>query len=172
MSSVMRVATLLLMAVSAVSVQAHEQRASVTRITLNERNGNLEVMHRFAIHDVEHAGGKLFGESLDVLGEASDRQRFENYVHGQFSLSDQDGNAIALTPVGNEVDGRYLWVYAETTMPSELTSLVVYHGALHEVWSGQSNLVNVAIGGEIKSATFVPGSGPTTIRLQSGEDRR
>ena len=167
MSPALRLSALLMMALLAFGAQAHEQRASVTRVQFNERTGNLEVMHRFLIHDVEHAGGKLFGESVDVLGNESDRQRFEDYAHEQFSITDQDGRDIALTPVGNEIDGRYLWVYAETAMPSGLTGVVVYQGALHEVWSTQSNLVNVGFDGEVKSATFLRGSQPAEIALRA-----
>jgi hypothetical protein len=34
-------------------------------------------MHRFLLHDAEHASRELFGGSFDLLGSREDRDRFE-----------------------------------------------------------------------------------------------
>lgn len=166
MITTVRWVTLLLLTVCGVlSVSAHEQNAAVTRVSLNERTGNIEVMHRFSVHDLEHAGRKLFNRSVNLLENEADRQRFADYVHSRFSLADQNGAELRLEPVGHELDGRYLWVYSEIKIPKELSKLAVFHEALLEVWPTQSNLVNVEVGDSIKSATFVRGSSVATIAL-------
>lgn len=154
-------ATLLL----ATPLAAHQQKEAITRVLFNPRTGNIEVMHRFLLHDTEHASRKLFGGKANLLGSAADRNRFENYVHGRFSLKDQDGATIALKPVGNELDGRYLWVYAEAPIPVGLTALTLAHDALRDVWPEQVNLVNVERDKTVKSATFDRGRREATIRF-------
>jgi hypothetical protein len=146
---------------------AHQQKESITRMLFNERTGNIEVMHRFYIHDAEHASRSLFGNSADLLGESRDRDRFEGYVHKQFTLADQNGETIALTPVGNELEGEFLWIYAEAPIPEGLTAVTLSHQALRDVWPEQSNLVNVEREGRIHSATFGRGSGEITLKLSS-----
>ena len=144
---------------------AHQMKESVTRVLFNPRTGNIEVMHRFLLHDAEHATRELFGGDADLLGSSADRDRFESYVHGRFSLADQDGAVIALVPVGNEIDGRYLWVYAEAPIPAGLISLTVSHDALRDVWPEQVNLVNVERNQNTRSATFHSGRREATIRF-------
>jgi hypothetical protein len=145
------------------SAFAHQQKEAITRVLFNPRTGNIEVMHRFLLHDVEHASEALFGTSADLLKNAEDRDRFEDYVHKRFGLTDQDGTPIALTPVGNEIEGRFLWVYAEAPIPEALSALNIAHSALHDAWSEQTNLVNIERGSDVRSALFQDGSGEITI---------
>ncbi len=147
------------------SLAAHQQKESLTRVLFNERTGNIEVMHRFLLHDAEHASRKLFGGEADLLGSATDRDRFERYVHKRFSLADQDGSAVRLTRVGNEIDGDHLWVYAEAPIPESLSALTLSQDALLDIWPDQVNLVNVERGKTVRSATFKVGSDAATIRF-------
>ena len=161
-----RFSTLLLATLILVTpLPAHQQKESLTRVLFNPRTGNIEVMHRFLLHDAEHASRELFGGEADLLGSAADRDRFESYAHARFSLIDQDGDAITLVSVGNEIDGRYLWVYAEAPIPGGLTALTLSHDALRDVWPEQVNLVNVERDKTVRSATFNRGRREATIRF-------
>lgn len=160
---VRRIAILALTWTLVSSAFAHQQKEAITRVLFNPRTGNIEVMHRFLLHDVEHASKTLFGESADLLQNPADRDRFEHYVQKRFVLTDQDGAPLPLTPVGNEIEGRFLWVYAETVIPKALTALRISHSALHDVWSEQTNLVNVERADDVRSALFQGGSGEVTI---------
>ena len=144
---------------------AHQQKESVTRVLFNPRTGNIEVMHRFLLHDAEHASRKLFDGEADLLGSAADRDRFCSYVHARFTLRDQDGDAIALMAVGNEIDSHYLWVYAEAPIPVGLTALTLSHDVLRDVWPEQLNLVNVERDKTVRSATFDRGRREATIHF-------
>lgn len=156
---------LLLTLLPASPLGAHQQKEAITRVLFNPRTGHIEVMHRFLLHDAEHAVRKLFGGKADVLGSAEDRNRFERYVHSRFSMQDPDGAVISLAPVGNEIDGRFLWVYAEAPIPEGLTALTLSHDALRDVWSEQVNLVNVERDGTVRSATFDRGRREATIEF-------
>ena len=144
---------------------AHQQKEAITRVLFNARTGNIEVMHRVLLHDAEHAMQRRFGTTFDLIGRASDRDAFERYVHGRFSLSDQTGMALTLAPVGSELDHDYLWVYAETAIPDGLSSLTITHDVLRDVWATQSNLVNVERDGKIRSAVFNGGQPEITMDL-------
>lgn len=145
--------------------EAHQRKEAVTRVLFNERTGNIEVMHRFLLHDAEHAMRQRLGTSFDLLGSVEDRSRFEAYVHDRFALADQDRREIALTPVGNEIENEFLWVYAQTGIPEGLTALTIAHDVLRDVWASQSNLVNVERDREVRSATFDGSSAEVTIRF-------
>jgi hypothetical protein len=144
---------------------AHQQKEAITRVLFNPRTHNIEVMHRFLLHDVEHAVQALRKGKADILESKTDRDFFSNYVHQRFSIADQDGRILPLAPVGNEIEGRFLWVYAETAIPGEITALRLRHEALRDIWPEQVNLVNVEVNGAVKSATFMGGSTELTITV-------
>ena len=151
--------------VPAAPTTAHQQKESITRVLFNARTGNIEVMHRFLLHDAEHASRRLFGEGADLLSNPADCDRFEHYVHQRFALADQDGAAIALKPVGNEIDTRFLWVYAEAEIPEGLTALEISHDALRDLWPEQTNLVNIERGKTVRSAIFNGESRALTVHF-------
>lgn len=156
--------------ITALPAGAHQQKESITRVLFNSRTGNIEVMHRFYVHDAEHAVKAIFGTDADVLGSEASRKRFSAYVHERFQLRDQDGLLLPLTPVGHEIDGRFLWVYAETPMRDDLTSLTLVHDALRELWPDQVNLVNVEQNGDTQSALFAGSKRQVTVRLGQTPD--
>lgn len=166
MSLALRPVALLAILLLALPTAAHQQKESITRVLFNPRTGNIEVMHRFLLHDAEHASRELLGESADLIGNPADRDRFEDYVHQRFSLADQDGAPIALTPVGNEIENRFLWIYAEAPVPEGLTALTLSHDALRDLWPDQVNLVNIERDRDIQSALFDGGSDELTIRFR------
>src|SRR5210317_945521 len=82
---------------------AHQQKEAITRVLFNPRTANIEVMHRFLLHDAEHAVKQLLDADADILNSESTRKSFADYVYAHFSMSDQDGNPINLAPVGHEI---------------------------------------------------------------------
>ena len=159
-------ASLLPMALLVVSqAWTHQQKEAITRVLFNPRTSNIEVMHRFLLHDAEHAVKELRKSEANILDSKDDREFFSGYVHRRFAIHDQDGRALPLEPVGYEIEGRFLWVYAETAIPAEVSSLTIRHDALRDIWPEQANLVNVERNGDVKSATFMHGSRELTIEL-------
>lgn len=144
---------------------AHQAKEAVTRVLFNPRTGNIEIMHRFLIHDAEHAVREIFGTEADLLGSEASRAQFAEHVGQRFRLADQDGRTLTLSPVGHEIDGKYLWVYSEAPSPADLTALNVTHDALRDLWPAQSNLVTVERGDESQSALFAGGTNSVTLVL-------
>ena len=56
------------------AVLAHQQKAAETTVLFNKNSGQLEVMHRFYLHDTEHAVQKLFDKSADILRLAAGKK--------------------------------------------------------------------------------------------------
>lgn len=134
------------------SVNAHEQKAALTKVVFNDRTQNIEVMHRLSLHDAEHAATALWNNA--DLNNAETRQNLANYVRSRFSIKDEQNENLALVAVGEEIDGIYLWVYHEAPMATALGKLTIENRIFFEFWDDQSNLVNIENGDKISSFTF------------------
>jgi hypothetical protein len=137
-----------------VTANAHQQKIAISTILFNPSTKNIEVMHRFNIHDAEHAVKEIFGKNADIIASAATKQQFSDYVNQRFSMRNQAGETLPLTLVGHELDGKYFWVYQETAQPTELQSLSVIHNALRDLWPEQVNTINIEGRGELKTLTF------------------
>ncbi|MDX1391509.1 MAG: DUF6702 family protein [Rheinheimera sp.] len=146
--------SLLLMAGFACQVGAHEMKSALTKVLFNPRSGNIEVMHRFYVHDAEHGVKQLFDKSADLLNSADTQQTFSQYVSEHFALARPNGEPIVLNLVGGQLDGRFFWVYQEAAMPQALTGLRIRHSALQALWPTQINTVNIEGQGAVKSLSF------------------
>ncbi|MEM7706746.1 MAG: DUF6702 family protein [Pseudomonadota bacterium] len=137
---------------------AHEQKAAVTTIENNPRTGKVEVIHRFLLHDVEHAARDLGWPSSDLLSNPEDQARFAAYVASRFQVGLRDRGPVSLDLVGQEAEGRYLWVYQEHSGDLKLGSLVVSNTVLRAIWPEQHHLVNVKLVDEVRSLLFTAGT--------------
>ncbi|HET8816340.1 MAG TPA: DUF6702 family protein [Pseudidiomarina sp.] len=137
------------------SATAHQLKTAVTTVLFNERTGNIEVMHRFNLHDAEHAVAMLFdSKRADIHDNAKTRAQFAGYVMERFQLATLTGERLALVPVGQQIDGANIWVYQEVAMPKSLAGLKLKHQALQDIWASQQNLVNIEGRGPLQSLTF------------------
>jgi hypothetical protein len=147
-------ACLVVLAACSGQLAAHEMKAALTKLVFNQRSGNIEVMHRFYVHDAEHGVKQLFDKSADLLNSKQTQQVFSQYVSEHFALTTLAGGAISLTLVGGQLDGRFFWVYQEAPIPSALQGLRIKHNALQALWPAQVNTVNIEGRGEVKSLSF------------------
>ena len=139
---------------------AHQQKEAYISLLFNERTGNIEVSHRFLLHDAEHGLGLVLDGAGDLSVDQLTQQNFFDYVQQHFAVATDDNQPIALEPVGYEVEGKYFWVYQEAKIPNTDT-LKLRHSALHELWPTQTNHINVEKDGWVKS-----------VRLQKENDSR
>lgn len=136
------------------AVVAHQQKQSFTTLLFNDRTGNLEVSHRFVLHDAEHVLSRLFEQPSDLSSDPASRERFAQYIQQSFALHNTQRQVLQLMHVGHEVDGKYFWVYQELAAPPSM-KLYVRHSALQEVWPKQINYVNVERQGKVNSLRIV-----------------
>lgn len=129
---------------------AHQQKEAYITLLFNERTSNIEVSHRFLLHDAEHGLALILKGAGDLTSDEITQQRFADYVQQNFSLRNADDKALSLTTVGHEVEGKYFWVYQELNIPAT-NQLKLKHTALHELWPTQTNHINVEKDGWVKS---------------------
>ena len=144
---------ILLCCVISLQLSAHEMKSAVTKVLFNQRTGNVEIMHRFYVHDAEHAVKKLLDKSADLIAKQSTRDSFALYVSSHFQLKSDDQD-LKLSLVGNELDGRFFWVYQEVAIPKQLTQLQLRHDSLQSLWPEQVNVVNIEGRGKVKTLKF------------------
>ncbi|NVK55748.1 MAG: hypothetical protein HWE26_09045 [Alteromonadaceae bacterium] len=133
---------------------AHQQKAAITTVLFNPRTQNIEIMHRFNLHDAEHAVKALFKKTADILDDEETQTAFAEYVAERFVLLNAKHNNLALKLVGYEVEGKHFWVYQETEQPPALEGLQMRHDALRDLWPSQVNTINVEGKGDLKTLTF------------------
>lgn len=137
---------------------AHQQKAAVTRILFNSNTGNIEVMHRFYVHDAEHAATLIFGERQTLMESAESRQLFGSYVINRFAIeatyASGDAETLSLEYIGEEIDGQFIWVYQEIPQREPITAMTIVDLALRDIWPEQTNLVSIERDGQFYSLEF------------------
>jgi hypothetical protein len=133
---------------------AHQQKMAITTVLFNPRTQNLEVMHRFDLHDAEHAVKEIFDGDADIMRSEKTQSDFAKYVVERFAIYDMKKSELPLSFVGTELEGQHFWVYQETPAPSDLTGLYIRHNALRDIWHQQTNTINVEGMGDIQTLTF------------------
>ena len=159
----LRIIVVLFLAGSSLSLSAHQLKEAVTKVVFNELSEFIEVTHRFSLHDAEHSARQLFGVTMDMFKNPMSQRHFADYVAGSFKLAKLDGTELALSFIGHEIDGRYIWIYQELPIDMALEGLQVELPALTEIWPDQTNLVNIEKAGEVYSKVFTSGTGEQKI---------
>ena len=136
------------------TASAHRESAAITKILFNTQTNNIEIMHRFYMHDAEHAVRVLIDKDADVISGQKTRDDFAKYVQERFAIAGDNGEPLPLKLVGHEVEGKFLWVYQETGDVKDLKSLTIIHNALRDIWPNQVNTVNVEGKYKLRTATF------------------
>ena len=133
---------------------AHQQKAAITKVFFNPRTGNIEVMHRFYLHDAEHAVRDIFGRKADIISSKETQRQFADYVSERFAMTDDGENPMPLKLVGFETERRFFWVYQETPATPDIKELTFRHDALRDLWPEQINTINVEGMGDLRTATL------------------
>lgn len=139
---------------AAFSLSAHQQKTAISTVLFNPRTNNIEIMHRFRVHDAEHAVKEIFGKNADILDSKITQEQFGAYVNQRFNLFDSEEQPLALKMVGVELEGQFFWVYQETKQPAKLENMTIRHDALRDLWPEQVNTINVEGKGKIQTLTF------------------
>ena len=135
-------------------VSAHQQKTAFSTVLFNPRSENIEIMHRFRVHDAEHAVKEILGKEADIIDSNETQKQFGKYVHQRFNLFDSDKQKLPLKMVGVELDGKFFWVYQETTQPTQLENMTIRHDALRDLWPEQVNTINIEGKGKLQTLSF------------------
>jgi hypothetical protein len=134
------------------SAQGHRLAQSVTELEWRVDEQRLEVTHSIHLDDaiplLINTGG-VDGE-LGPLAQA----RLLYYVEQHFELTLRDAQPVELTPVGAAIDGEYLWIYQELSLPRFPENLRLNVSLLQDFHLDQQNLVNLKVGDHVQSLRF------------------
>lgn len=142
----MRVFSLLCGLLLSATLLAHQQQESDTSLRFNPRSGNLEIVHRFYAHDAEHAVRHILGKEADLFKSAQTRGQFAAYVHNHFGLKNADGGRVQPELLGEEIEGKFIWVYQE--IPGMTVEAVgeVKATFFFDIWPRYQNVVALDLG--------------------------
>lgn len=144
----------LVLAVWANNIFAHQQKAAETTMLISNDGTKLEVSHRFYLHDTEHAVKAILDKKADIINSKETQQQFADYVESQFVAQTLSDKALTLTSVGYEVEGKFFWVYQEAKLSGALNGVKVFNGSLRELWPTQVNMVNIEGQGKVRTLYF------------------
>ncbi|PHR93185.1 MAG: hypothetical protein COA69_04330 [Robiginitomaculum sp.] len=144
-------------AVLPVQAFAHRQKKVITTVEWNANTNLLEITHILHLHDAEQALSRLGKLSQPDLTSLRARAQLALYAQDHFKLFDFNKNPIALTIVGAEIMSGHAYVYQEVALSEVPQELLVENTLLLDIYRDQTNLVNVTLGGELKSLVFMAG---------------
>jgi len=138
----------------AVPALAHRLPTAFTSIEFNENTGMTEIVHHLHAHDAHSILERLHKDQELLFDSVKGRAYIALYVQERFELSKPDADPpISLTLIGAELESNTLYVYQEykgkLTLP-----LRVRNGILQDLFSNQTNTVNIKIGKKIHTLTF------------------
>ena len=146
---------------------AHQQKMAITTVLYNPRTQNLEVAHRFNLHDAEHAVKEIFDGSADIYNSQKTQEDFTAYVVERFSIFSFNKKSLPLNLVGSEIEGKHFWVYQETPAPKRLSGVYIEHNALRDIWQKQVNTINIEGMGDIQTLTFSDNTEVLSVEFKS-----
>jgi hypothetical protein len=161
---VILLAALMLAAMPAAPLLAHQQKFTISTVALNPRTGMIEIAHQVPLHDAEHALRMQGADNPDIIASDTSREAFARYVTRRFLLS---VNGALVTPdyVGSEIEGGSLWIYQEVPAPGPSAQIRVNSQILTDVWARQENRVNIGGGTQVTTFVFQSGDVPREALL-------
>ncbi len=136
----------------------HPIHASITTVDLNAKTRSLEISCKIFADDLEEAIRKSTGVQL-YIGSAKENKtqtatKIEEYLRNHFRI-EADGKPLPRwTFVGRELEGDAVWCYLEVPNVPALKRLLLSNTVLTDVHDDQTNLVNVTINGQRRSAVL------------------
>jgi hypothetical protein len=138
---------------SSVLTLLHPLHLSVTEITLDEKEKELEIMLRVFTDDLELAiRNAQHDAELDLLNPSNtttDKLAWE-YLQPRFKLV-TDGKVQPVKYLGHEADENVLVFYIQVQPVKNFTTIGITNSILTELYEDQANLVNITVGDDTKS---------------------
>jgi hypothetical protein len=138
----------------AVLLGVHPLHVSVTEITWDEKEKELEIISRIFIDDLEtavRASNKQPGLDLMNPGNTSTTDKLvQDYLQSRFKIV-LDGKVQPVHYLGHEQENEALLCYIQVKNVKKWKSIEVMNTVITETYDDQSNLVHVTVRDETKS---------------------
>ena len=145
--------TIILSILSAILI-AHPVHVSVTEITFDAKEKELEIITRIFIDDLETSIREMKKQpSLNLLepgvGATTD-QLVSEYLQSRFKIT-LNGKVQKIKYLGHEIESPAMLCYIQIQNVKKLETIEVYNSVITELYDDQSNLVNVTLGETVRS---------------------
>jgi hypothetical protein len=131
----------------------HPLYVSVTEITHNAGDKNLEVSCKIFTDDFEQTLSTLYNKKVDLFNptnKAETDKQVTEYVRKRLVIT-LDGKTIPLEFVGFERENDAVWSYFQAAVAVAPKKVVIKNTILYEVHDKEINLMHVSVGGTRKS---------------------
>ena len=146
--------TIILSILSTVLTFFHPVHVSVTEITVDGKEKELEIISRIFIDDLETAIREAKKQpTLNLLQPGSavtTDQLVSEYLQNRFKII-LNGKAQKIKYLGHEVESEAILCYIQVVNVKKLETIEVYNSVITEVHEDQSNLINVTQRENVKS---------------------
>lgn len=132
---------------------AHRAQTVLSTVTWNEAGASLDVMHRLHGHDAEVCLALKSGAPQADITELRTQAQLMIYIEDTFVLTD-GGRALALSPLGAEMQGEAVLMYQECKLTAPPRNLAIENRILRDVFENQTNLVNVKLAQRTRTLLF------------------
>ncbi len=132
---------------------AHTFYVSICQVNFNEQSQSLEISVKVFVDDLIE-GLSEEGHSKLYIGEAKEDAHTDEYIYDylkksiRFKVNEKD---VEPAFVGKEMEKDVVWTYMEIDNIADLTDIEVNCNLLTEVFSDQSNIVQVTKDGKTKN---------------------
>ena len=129
---------------------SHPIHVSVTEISFDEKERELEIIARIFIDDLEASIRKANGQPELTLSGPSTDQLVRKYIESRFRIS-LDGRPQNAKYLGHEIEGEAMLCYIQVSNIKKWKEIEVANSMITELYDDQSNLVHVTKSGKVKS---------------------
>lgn len=155
---------LALLPLGSTTALAHQEKITITTVSLNPRTGMIEIAHQVPLHDAEHALRFQGMANPDIIGSVESLEAFARYIARRFMLA-VNGAVVSPDYVGSETTGGNLWFYQVTPAPEGEAQVAVNSQILTDIWARQENRVNIGGGTRVTTFIFKAGDAPQAASL-------
>ena len=133
--------------------QAHPFYVSICQVNYNQQNQSLEITVKIFVDDLLVALSEEGHEKL-YIGEDKENEHTDEYIFNyltdkiHFSVNE---NEVQANFVGKEMEKDVVWTYLEINDIAQLNDIEVSCNLLTDVFSDQSNIIQVNKNGKIKN---------------------
>ena len=162
--------TIILSFISAALTLFHPLHVSVTEITLDEKEKELEIVSRIFVDDLELAiRESVMQPELNLLqpaGSVTTDQLVSSYVLSRLKVS-LKGKAQPLKYLGHEIESDAILCYIQVVNVKKLETIQVSNSVITELHEDQSNIVNVMVREKVKSLRLMKDNPTGTLTFDS-----
>ena len=148
----------------------HPIHVSVTEITFDEKEKELEIVSRIFVDDLELAIRESAKQPdlnlLEPAGSQTRDQLVSAYVMSRLKVS-LKGKPQVLNYLGHEIESDAILCYIQVKNVKKVETIQVFNSVITELHEDQSNIVNVNVGEKVRSLRLVKDNPSGVLTFES-----